>query len=260
MKRNAGLVAGLFMVAFLTAGHAAVRITGYHNVHIAAPDPDAAVAWYVEHLGAVKTASGAPHVMVGDTLIAFQPTDEVRPSAGSVIDHIGLSVGDLEATMQALDGSGATVVSPVRDVPGLFKLAFIEDPWGAKIELVEDAEWPGFHHVHLRVPDPAATLTWYETMLGGAREKLKGRIEGLRYGGVWLLAADSDGETVAPSAEAGDPQRRLGRRRHGRGPPRPSRRRGRRPSSSRSWSTRWSRWPSSRTRTAVSVELLQLPQ
>ena len=201
MKRNAGLVAGLFMVAFLTAGHAAVRITGYHNVHIAAPDPDAAVAWYVEHLGAVKTASGAPHVMVGDTLIAFQPTDEVRPSAGSVIDHIGLSVGDLEATMQALDGSGATVVSPVRDVPGLFKLAFIEDPWGAKIELVEDAEWPGFHHVHLRVPDPAATLTWYETMLGGAREKLKGRIEGLRYGGVWLLAAGSDGETVAPSAE-----------------------------------------------------------
>jgi len=69
------------------------------------------------------------------------------------------------------------------------------------VELVEDPEWPDFHHVHLRVPDPAATLTWYEEMLGGAREKLKGQIDGLRYDGVWLLAADSGGETLAPSSE-----------------------------------------------------------
>ena len=171
------------------------------SAKFAAPDPAAAVAWYVQYLGAVKTNSGAPHVMVGETLIAFQQTDAVQPSAGSVIDHIGLSVADLDAAMRGLDVSGAIVVSSVRDVPGLFKLAFIEDPWGAKIELVEDAEWPGFHHVHLRVPDPVATLVWYETLLGGTRDKLQGRIEGLRYGGVWLLAADSEGKTLAPSAE-----------------------------------------------------------
>ena len=204
MKRH--ISAGMLTVAVVTAagmalGEAAIRITGYHNIHIAAPDPEAAVAWYVEHLGAVRTNSGAPHVMIGETLIAFQETDEVRPSAGSALDHFGVSVPDLDAAMRALEGSGATVTSPIRDVPGLFKLAFIEDPFGARIELVEDAEWPGFHHVHLRVQDPTATLAWYETMLGGTRDQLKGRIEGLRYGGVWLLAADSGGETLAPSAE-----------------------------------------------------------
>ncbi len=204
MKRHLGLgisVLAFVAVAGMAVGDAAVRITGYHNIHIGAVDPEAAVAWYVEHLGAVKTPTPATHVMIGDTLIAFQKADTVQPSVGSVIDHWGLSVADLDATMSALEGSGATVISPVRDVPGLFKLAFIEDPFGVKIELVQDSEWPGFHHVHLRVPDPAATLTWYETMLGGAREMLKGRIDGLRYDGVWLLAADSGGETLAPSGE-----------------------------------------------------------
>ena len=204
MTRNINLavcIVALVVVAGMAVGDAAVRITGYHNIHIGAVDPDAAVDWYIKHLGAVKTPTPATHVMIGDTLIAFQKVDTVQPSVGSALDHWGLSVPDLDATLEALDGSGASVLSPAQDVPGLFKLAFIEDPFGVKIELVQDPEWPGFHHVHLRVPDPTATLTWYETLLGGAREQLKGRIEGLRYDGVWLLAADSGGETLAASGQ-----------------------------------------------------------
>lgn len=194
-------IVALVAIAGMAVGDAAVRITGYHNIHIGAVDPDAAVAWYVKHLGAVETPNPATHVMIGDTLIAFQKVDTVEPSVGSVLDHWGLSVPNLDATMVALEGSGATVISAAQDVPGLFKLAFIEDPFGVKIELVQDPEWPGFHHVHLRVPDPAATLAWYEALLGGVREQLKGRIEGLRYDDVWLLAADSGDETLAASGE-----------------------------------------------------------
>ena len=131
----------LVIVASMAVGDAAVRISGYHNVHIAAPDPAAAVAWYVQYLGAVKTNSGAPHVMVGETLIAFQQTDVVQPSAGSVIDHIALSVADLDAAMRGLDGSGATVVSSVRDVPGLFKLAFIEDTGAERERAIRNVAW-----------------------------------------------------------------------------------------------------------------------
>ena len=199
-KRQISLVAAIVVVG-LSVGHAAIGITGYHNIHIAATDPEAAVEWYVKYLGAVDTNTGATHVTIGGTLIAFQQTDAVRPSVGSVIDHYGISVPDIEAAMKRLDGSGAKILSPVREVPGLFKLAFIEDPFGAKVELVQDAEWPGFHHVHLRVVDPTATLAWYEDMVGGTRDKLKGRIEGLRYGGIWLLAQDSEGEKLAPTAD-----------------------------------------------------------
>ncbi len=204
MKRTLNLsiaTVALAVVAGSTVGDASIRITGYHNIHIAAVDPEAAVEWYIEYLGAVKTPTPATHVTIGDTLIAFQPAESLQPSDGSVLDHWGLSVPDLDAAMAGLEGSGATIISEPEEIPGLFKLAFIEDPFGVKVELVEDAEWPGFHHVHLRVPDPAATLDWYESLLGGEREQLKGQIEGLRYDGVWLLAADSGGEMPAPSAD-----------------------------------------------------------
>lgn len=177
-----------------------VKATDFHNVHIRVPEPPKAGEWYVKHLGA--TAGRAPQlVYVGTTLIEFVKDEAAKPSVGSVIDHIGFSYADLDARMQALATSGAKILTPTRDVPGLFTLAFIEDPWGTKIEMVQDSEQLGFHHVHLSVPDPASVLRWYEEAFGGARTSLKGRVDGLRYGGVWLLAAKSaEGQTPAPSA------------------------------------------------------------
>lgn len=176
-----------------------VKATDFHNVHIRVPEPPKAGEWYVKHLGA--TAGRAPQlVYFGKTLIEFVKDEAAQPSVGSVIDHIGLSYADLDARMQTVATSGAKIVTPVRDVPGLFKLGFIEDPWGTKIEVVQDAEQLGFHHVHLSVPDPARVLAWYEESFGGERAKLKGRIDALRYGGVWLLAAKSaEGTKPAPS-------------------------------------------------------------
>jgi len=42
------------------------------------------------------------------------------------------------------------VVTPVRDLPGLFKLGLVEDPWGTRIEVVQSPEKLGLHHVHPR--------------------------------------------------------------------------------------------------------------
>ena len=201
MTRQFNLVAAIAIGVGMSVGHAAIGVTGYHNIHIAATDPGAAVEWYMKYLGAVDANTGAPAVKFGETFVVFRKTDAVKHSVGSVIDHYGISVPDIEAAMKRLDGSGAKILSPVREISGLFKLAFIEDPFGVKVELVQDAEWPGFHHIHLRVADPTATLAWYENVVGGTRDKLKGQIEGLRYGGVWLVAQDSEGEKLAPSAD-----------------------------------------------------------
>ena len=205
MKHIASVGAFVLMVALMvattaSADGAAVQTPAFHNVHIRVPDPAKFGEWYVKYLGA--TAGRAPQLIYfGKTLVEFIKTDNPQPSAGSVIDHIGLSYADLSAKMRDFEAGGAKIVTPVRDNPGLFKLGFIEDPWGTKIEVVEDSELLGFHHVHLRVPDPAATLAWYSDMLGGDRGKLKGRIDGLRYGTVWLLAASSGKDTVAPSLD-----------------------------------------------------------
>jgi hypothetical protein len=156
--------------------------------------------WYIKHLGA--TAGESPtQVLFGKMLIAIVKTDTVQPSAGSAIDHIGLSFTNLGAKMRELPAAGVKIVTPVRDVPGLFKFGFIEDPWGVEIEVVQDAERLGFH-LHLSAPDPEASLKWYEVMVGGEREKLKGRIDGRRYNGIWLLVAKSTTPPVSSGERA----------------------------------------------------------
>lgn len=173
------------------------QAVSWDNVHINVTEPAKAAEWYTKYLGA--TPVGVPgqgtQVKFGNVLIVFLKGQEPQKSADSLIDHIGLSYADISQQIKNVQEGGAKVLTAPRDIPGLFKLGFVEDPFGIKIELVEDPELQGFHHVHLRVPDPATTLRWYEDQFGGERAKLKGRIEGLRYGGVWLLADKNGGNT-----------------------------------------------------------------
>jgi catechol 2,3-dioxygenase-like lactoylglutathione lyase family enzyme len=186
-------------VSFVAASPAAQSIA-IDNIHIRVSDPGRARNWYVKHLGAAA-AESPTQLYFGKILVQIVKTDDPKPSAGSVIDHIGLSFPDLDAKMAELQTAGAKSVTPMRDVTGLFKQGFIEDPWGVKIELVQDTERLGFHHVHLSATDPDATLRWYEDMLGGQRDKLKGQIDGLRYDGIWLLATKSGAAAPAASGD-----------------------------------------------------------
>ena len=174
--------------------------TGFANIvdhiHLAAPDQAKAVEWYHQHFGGERMKEGPERLLFGETRVLFQRNEKATPSTGSVLDHIGFSVPDLDATMKALEAAGVTITQPARDVAGLFKLAFIVDPWGTRIEVVQDAEKLGLHHVHLRAPDPSAALAWYVDKFGGRAGKLKDRIDGINYGGVWVLAARGD---AAPS-------------------------------------------------------------
>jgi hypothetical protein len=111
-----------------------------------------------------------------------------------VTDHIGWSFPDVDAKMKELQAAGVTIVSPVRDVPGLYKAGMIEDPWGTRIQIVQDPATPGFHHVQLLVADPDATYTWFLTYFGGQRTKLKGKQDALKYGAVRFLASKGEGE------------------------------------------------------------------
>lgn len=190
----------LLAAATIAAADPAAPNLAIDNIHIRVADPAQAREWYIKHLGATA-GEGATQVYFGKMLIAIVKTDKPLPSAGSAIDHIGLSFADLDAKMKELAAAGVKVVTPLREAPGLFKMAFIEDPWGVKIELAEDTERLGFHHIHLSAPDPDASLKWYEDMLGGQRDKLKGRIEGLRYDGIWLLVAKSGATAPAASGE-----------------------------------------------------------
>jgi len=169
----------------------------YDHVHLNVPDQAKGVEWYQKNFGGKPTTEAADRLMFGSTRLIFLRNASGLPSAGSSIDHIGFSFADLDAKMKELEAAGVKVVTPVRDVPNLFKLGFVEDPWGTKIEVVQDPDLLGLHHIHLRNPDPAEMFTWLLAKFGGERTKLKWQIDAVKYSAagfsdMWVLVQRGD--------------------------------------------------------------------
>lgn len=178
-----------------------IRTLPYDHVHLSVPDPAKAADWYAENLNGVRVEA-APQVRFGNTLFSFRQAEKAAlPSAGSVVDHIGFSFALFDLKLGQLEAAGAKVTSPARDVEGLFRIAFVEDPWGVRIELVQDKDTPGFHHIHLRSTDPEAMLKWVADAFGGERTKMKGRLDGVKHGGnLWIFVQKAD---AAPTPSQG---------------------------------------------------------
>jgi catechol 2,3-dioxygenase-like lactoylglutathione lyase family enzyme len=163
------------------------------------PDPAAASAWYEKHFGGKRITEAPNRLMFGSTRFMFLRNATAKPSAGSAIDHVGFSFADLDAKMKEWEAAGIKVTTPLRDVPGLFKLAFLEDPWGTRIEVVQDAELLGLHHMHLRAPNPDEAMAWLLDKFGGKRQPLKGKIDAVRYdadgfSSIWILVQKGEAE------------------------------------------------------------------
>ena len=84
------------------------------------------------------------------------------------------------------------------DVPGVWREAVIEDPWGVRLELVQDPELIGFHHVALRAADPEASLAWYTREFGGERTKIRGKVDAVKYGNMYVVIRQGADEPLEP--------------------------------------------------------------
>jgi len=180
------------MLAWLVASGAAVS-PGYandlHHVHLTAANAEEGARWYIRNIGCEAVQGHKDIAKCGDVYLLFLTRASTGPSAGTGVNHIGFSFPNLSATMKKFESSGVKIAEPpLREIPGMFKLAFVEDPWGTRIEVVEDPETLGFHHILLHSNDPDAALNWYHDMCGGQKAKLKGQTDAIRYGKIWLLA------------------------------------------------------------------------
>jgi catechol 2,3-dioxygenase-like lactoylglutathione lyase family enzyme len=196
MKAKESMMVKVLAVV-LFALPAAAFAAAPHHIHLATSSPSESVKWYVEHLDCGRIDDRPQLVDCGGMEIEFVARTTLGGSQGTGVNHISVSVEDVNAKMAALEavgvrGSGVRLQrfpdgSTIQTLPGAFEHGFIFDPWGTRIELVEDPEHIGFHHIHLQSVDPAAALDWYAGMLGGERATLKGTLEGVRFGDVWLL-------------------------------------------------------------------------
>ena len=194
----------LFLCLIITSvpGAALAQSGGFadliDHIHLAAPDQAKAVEWYRTHFGATPTPEGTDRAMLGPTRLIIQRSDTAKPSQGSVLSLIGFSVPDVDAAVKQLQSAGVKVTMPPMTMAGI-KMAQVVDPWGTLVEVVQDDQRLGLHHIGLVSPDPAATLAWFAGTFGGMITKFRGT-DGISYGGVWLFAATGNGEPSAGHA------------------------------------------------------------
>ena len=194
-------------VASLVAIPAVACAADYHHVHITGASPSEGVRWYTRHLDCEPVADRPDAANCDGVELIFMVQPTMGGTQGTGVNHISFSYPDLTTKMAELEavgvrGSGVRLQrfpdgSTLRDVPGLFKLGFIFDPWGTRIEMVEDPDSLGFHHIHLSATDPAATLAWYQDVFGGEPARLKGQLDGLLFGDVWVLVSEHGEGTPA---------------------------------------------------------------
>ncbi len=188
-KARRGISSVIALLFTFVLATASVHAASWHHVHLTVADTKAGAEWYGKYLeGEVTVTAGFDTAKFGDALVRFrQARGEVKGTEGSAVDHIGFSFRDLDAKMKQFADAGIKIIAQPRQL-GPIKFAFIEDPWGTKIEVMQDPDLYGFHHIHLHTPDPDATLAFYTAQFGGEATRYGGFLPAIRYGDMWLIA------------------------------------------------------------------------
>ena len=138
-----------------------------------------AATWYQELFGGRLGKSGPfDAVYYGNDILKVREGEPTSGSGATSLDHIGFSVPDVAATLEQCEAAGGKVVGAARHVEAAgFTFGFCEDPWGTRIEVIDDMDHggaPGLHHVHVFSDDAVATAAWYAKQFGGEVVPFKG--------------------------------------------------------------------------------------
>ena len=179
----------------------------YDHVHLTATNAREAVNWYSKHFGGTPGSFNrgdadvveypTDRVFYGDLSVIFFEREPTGGSVGTGVDHIGFSMANVEEVAMNVLADGGQQIGDFVEFSGM-KIAFVLDPWGTKIELIDDPDTRGLHHIHLSSPQPQDTLAWYQDIFGGEIVQWKGVLPAINYSNVWLMAAQTT-ESIAPT-------------------------------------------------------------
>ena len=126
----------------------------YDHVHLRSPNPDATAKFFETMFGATAKRDVYPPgtlypgqmrviLTLGGQKVQIAPTHPHDPTAPSPafpyygLEHIGLTVDDVDAACEELRAKGAEIaIGPLTRSAGL-RLAFVRGPEGIMVELVQ---------------------------------------------------------------------------------------------------------------------------
>jgi lactoylglutathione lyase len=192
------------VVSFTNLAFSAVP---YDHLHLSATSAQEAVNWYSKHFGGIPGSFNrgdadvvqypVDRVFYDDLSVIFFEREPTGGSMGTGVDHIGFSMANVDEITANVLADGGEQIGDFVEFSGM-KIAFVVDPWGTKIELIDDPETRGLHHIHLSSLKPRETLTWYQSIFGGEIVQWKGVLPAINYSDVWLMVAQTS-ETVVPT-------------------------------------------------------------
>ncbi len=166
------------------------------HLHFRVRDPEAHKKFWVEQLGAAPAKIGAFDVMKFPGVLVFLTKGE--PSGGtdgSVINHIGFLVRDLDASLARWKAAGVRI--PTENLAN--RQVFLLAPDDIRIEIYEDKTISApivNHHVHFYTTAVEETQAWYVKAFGAKAGK-RSRFEAADLPGVNLTFSPSK-EPTAP--------------------------------------------------------------
>jgi catechol 2,3-dioxygenase-like lactoylglutathione lyase family enzyme len=136
----------------------------FNHIHLLSENPVTAGEWYAKHFGMKVRSSPAVHryrdVQIGPSasftmdnvsfilypmeyaisshMAGWENRKTLEPTKGRVIDHIGISVDNLDDSLAKLKKEGVIVTDEPKSIAGgKIKYAFIEGPDKMRIEVIE---------------------------------------------------------------------------------------------------------------------------
>ncbi len=136
------------------------------HVHVNASDLAAQTRFWTAAGGRVIQREKATMVEVPGMYVMLRQQAPTGGTAGTVLNHLGLYVKDLAASVAAWKAAGLTWEPREKPVNGQ---GFLTGPDGVRIEIYINTaiDTPiAMHHLHLMVPDPAAAQKRYAAVCG----------------------------------------------------------------------------------------------
>ncbi len=197
-------VPGRLLLASLLLPYVVQAESVFTHAHMRVPDTAESAAWHAELFDRdIGPGGPGPNIIFYNGTIGTMPNEGLAPpSDGGAIDHFGIAVPNVAAAVAKAREMGATVKTEPQKGVTAPVIAFIEDPWGVRMELLEDPEYLGVNHIHMMSVDPDAMRDWFLQVFGGEYVEARGKgvFHTILYGDVWVhVSSPRQGASIAPS-------------------------------------------------------------